>query len=79
MKHSLVFDILLRGVWISDETLLPVFDILLLGVWISDETLPLVFDILLLGVWIYQMKQFSRVKYIASRFLDMLFGCLDIR
>ena len=47
-----MFDILLLGVWISDETLLLVFDILLLGVWILDETLPLAFYILLLGVWI---------------------------
>ena len=44
MKHSLlVFDILLLGVWISDETLLLVFDILLLSVWISGETLLLVY------------------------------------
>ena len=46
-NHSVLFDILLLGVWMSDETLFLVFDILLVGVWISDETLFLVFDILL--------------------------------
>ena len=45
----LVFDILLLGVWISDETLLLVFDtVSLLGVWISYEKVFLVFDVLLL-------------------------------
>ena len=55
---------MLLGVWISNETLLPVFDILLLGVWISDETLPLVFNI---------------SAYCFSLFGYMLFGFLDIR
>ena len=51
-----MFDALLLGVWISDETLFLVFDMLLLSVWISDETPLLVFDILhetLLSIVIY--------------------------
>ena len=46
-----MFDILLLGVWISNETLPLVFDILLHSVCLSDKTL-LVIDMLLLGVWI---------------------------
>ena len=38
-----MFDLLLLGVWISEETLILVFDILLVGVWISNKTLLLVF------------------------------------
>ena len=54
----LVFDVLLRNVWISDETLLLVFDIIITSkcleilspvVLLRDEALFLVLDILLLG------------------------------
>ena len=54
----LVFDVLLRNVWTSDETLLLVFDKIITSkcldilspvVLILDEALFLVLDILLLG------------------------------
>ena len=70
-NHSVLFDILLLGVWMSDETLFLVFDILLVSGWISDETLFLVFDILLLGVWISDESLFIV-------FDILLFQCLDI-
>ena len=88
-NHSVLFDILLLGVWMSDETLFLVFDILLVGVWISDETLFLVFDILLLSVWISDETLFLVFDILPlgvwisdeSLFLVfdiLLFQCLDI-
>ena len=55
ITYSFLLIILLRSVWISNETLSLVFNILLLGDWISDESLRVVFDILLI-VFGYQMK-----------------------
>ena len=74
-----MFDILLLGVWMSDETLFLVFDILLVGVWISDETLFLVFDILLLSVWISDDSLFPCLIYYFSVFgyqTSHSFSCL---
>ena len=77
-NHSVLFDILLLGVWMSDETLFLVFDILLVGVWISDETLFLVFDILLLSVWISDETLFLVFEYLSVFGYQMnhSFSCL---
>ena len=65
-----VFDLILPGIWLPNETFLLLFEILLLCVWISYKTLVLVFDRSLLGVCI-PYKTLHRVWHITSQCLDI--------
>ena len=52
ITYSFLLIILLRSVWISDETVSLVFNILLLGDWISDESLACCVWYITYSVWI---------------------------